>query len=150
MFFSHNNTEGAFFTLGFLLTRAAISFHNLFRTSGNRSDTAIGVPHSLYGSCPIREKGAKIRDLQSAKISVHKVPLLCGKNIDRLRHYNKICSIVKAISQSRVPNSKINVTCRKVVWGLARIFQRWGGGGGHTVKHYRRGSFATEYCRLFA
>ena len=34
-------------------------------------------------------------------------------------------------------------------WGVARIFQR-GGGGSHWVKQYRHGVFATEYCRLFA
>ena len=34
--------------------------------------------------------------------------------------------------------------------GVARIFQRGGGGGSHCVKHYRHGVFATEYCRLFS
>lgn len=51
------------FPLRIRYTRRHILSLLIHRASGNSRDKAIGFPHSLYGSLPIRENGAKIWDV---------------------------------------------------------------------------------------
>lgn len=51
------------FPLRIRYTRRHILSLLIHRASGNCRDKAIGFPHSLYGSLPIRENGAKIWDV---------------------------------------------------------------------------------------